>query len=94
MQGCSAEDQAAPFGTPMVEELLTDSFLRRLCTGWLRWIVSEGSSVPEPLCEAANAVSMLLHKAVGWDCGPIEDLDNDGDIDSDEDGPVIVEGVE
>jgi A1 cistron-splicing factor AAR2 len=95
--GCTAEEQAAPLGIPMVEELLADSFLRKLCTSWLRWI-SEEHGVPQPLSEAASAVSTLLHKTLGWNCGPVQDLfgsdGGEGEESDDEDGPVIVEGVE
>ena len=99
MQGCSSEEQAAPLGTPMVEELLEDSFLRRLCTGWLRWVASEGASVPQPLSEAARGVATLLQKTVGWECGPVEELGGGGehgddDEEDDEDGPVVVLDVE
>ena len=95
MQGATAEEQAAPLGTPMVEELLADSFLRKLCTNWLRWITTEASGtvgpVPQPLLEAAVAVATVLEKTLGWNCGPVQELYSDED---DEDGPVVVEGVE
>lgn len=94
LQGCSAEAQAAPLGTPMVEELLADSFLRRLCTGWLRWVASEGSAVPQPLSDAATSVSVLLQRALGWECGPLEELGGGDDEGEDDDGPVVVEGVD
>jgi len=98
MQGCTAEEQAAPLGTPMVEELLADSFLRKLCTSWLRWISAE-EGIPQPLSEAVAAVATLLHKTVGWNCGPVQDLfrggsSNDDEYSDDEDGAVVVEGVE
>lgn len=98
--GCTAEEQAAPLGTPMVEELLEDSFLRKLCTSWLRWISAE-EGIPQPLSEASAAVATLLQKTVGWNCGPVQDLfrsgsggDDDDEYSDDEDGPVVVEGVE
>jgi hypothetical protein len=97
MQGCTAEEQAAPLGAPMVEELLADSFLRKLCTSWLRWISSE-EKVSHPLSEAAAAVATVLQSTLGWNCGPVQDLFHDGDDDDeysdDEDRPVVVEGVE
>ena len=81
----------------MVEELMADSFLRRLTTNWLRWVAEEGPAAPAAVGEAAHRVAALLRRTTGWECGPVTELGGEEGWEGgegEEDGPVVVEGVE
>lgn len=70
-------------GAPIVDELMHDSFLRRKCTQWLRWVLYEHTTtapapapavpsqtvvIPEKIVAAAQRVARVLKHVVRWDC--------------------------
>ncbi|MEW5306662.1 MAG: hypothetical protein WDW36_009113 [Sanguina aurantia] len=78
-------------GGVLSEELLRDSFLKKLCGGFLGMLheaEEEGDSRPAgALLDEAAALRRLLLARLGWHY----ELDNAGDDEDDEDGPVMVE---
>lgn len=136
-QGQPVSAQAQPLGAPMVEELLGDSFLKKLSSQFFQMLHEERAAVAPDLAEQvggwrgrgpaccrggmraaaactrrrsqgrlptspcplqhpptpqAAAVSGVLQRSLGWGVQVVTALD--GDSDEDEDGPVVVEGVE
>ncbi|KAL4439432.1 hypothetical protein ABPG77_008761 [Micractinium sp. CCAP 211/92] len=84
--------QAQPLGEPLVDELLQDSFLRRIATQFFQMLHEERAQVKPELAEQAAAVSSVLQRTLGWGVQVVTDLG--GDSEEDEDAPVVVEGVE
>jgi hypothetical protein len=70
----SQPDQSHFSGIAMVEELLNDSALKRVCTRWLRWALQEAGALPAAVTEAARRLSKTLEERAGWDCGPLQEL--------------------
>ncbi|PRW45575.1 AAR2-like protein [Chlorella sorokiniana] len=81
-------EQAQPLGAPIVDELLQDSFLRRLTTQFFQMLHEERAQVSPGLAEQAAAVSGVLQRTLGWGVQIVTDLDESED---DEDAPVVVE---
>ncbi|KAL4437251.1 hypothetical protein ABPG75_004390 [Micractinium tetrahymenae] len=84
--------QAQPLGEPLVDELLQDSFLRRITGQFFQMLHEERAHVKPELAEQAAAVSGVLQRTLGWGLQIVTDLG--GDSEEDEDAPVVVEGVE
>ncbi|KAI3424879.1 hypothetical protein D9Q98_008263 [Chlorella vulgaris] len=80
--------QPQPLGEPLVDELLQDSFLRRLSTQFFQMLHEERTQVIPSLAEQARAVSSVLQHTLGWGVQVVTDLESDGE---DEDAPVVVE---
>jgi hypothetical protein len=80
----------------MVEELLPDSFLRRMFGSFFDMLRENGEHVGAALFNEANALKAVLRGALGWEYdlqvmgggGPegLAGVDED-----DEDGPVLLE---
>ncbi|KAK9826103.1 hypothetical protein WJX81_003949 [Elliptochloris bilobata] len=76
---------AGPLGLPIAEELLADSFLRRLFARFFE-AVREGGPRGAPVQAEVDALRRLLAERLGWDFDASELGDEDN-----EDAPVVVE---
>lgn len=85
-QGGPAAAAATPFGMPVVEELLADSFLQQLFGQFFQVLHEEGGVVQPKLKAASSQLQMLLRLKLGWefDLEEVEDED-------DEYAPVVVQ---
>ncbi len=93
MQSSSAPEPATLFAGPLLwDELLRDSFLRKLCTRFLGMLHEERAVVPAELAEQAQRVGMLLGQSLGWGVAVVTEL-GEGES-GDDDGPVLVENTE
>ncbi|KAK9829455.1 hypothetical protein WJX72_005966 [[Myrmecia] bisecta] len=88
-QAGSGRDQASPFGLPVMEELMADSFLKRLLARFFEMLHEAGGQVPAPLDQKARALQKLLDRQLGWRFG-VAELDNEIE-EEDEDAPVVVD---
>ncbi|CAL8470508.1 g10050 [Coccomyxa elongata] len=80
--------QPSPLGLPMTEELLADSFLKRLFARFYDMLHTAGGSVNPQLQQAeARRLQQTLEAGMGWDFS-IGELAGESD---DEDAPVVVE---
>lgn len=91
VQSPSGQQQAQPYGSPMMDELLEDSFLHRLCSQFFGMLHEERAAVAPALAAAAGRVSELLASTLGWGAAVVTELGAEAE---DEDAPVVVEGVE
>ncbi len=53
-------------GEAVVDDLLQDSFLRRLCVGWFQALDEEGRLVSLELAQQAQRVRELMARSLGW----------------------------
>ena len=93
LQNAAAPEPEALFAGPLLwDELLRDSFLKKLSTQFLGMLHEERAVVPAELAEQAQRVGMLLGQSLGWGVALVTEL---GGADSEEeDGPVLVENAE
>lgn len=97
--GLSSGVQAAPLGTPMVEELLPDSFLHASFAAFFRALYDNDARLSPRMAREAQALKRLLRERLGWDFdlqvlgdAGEELLTVEGDDEQGgEDGPVVVE---
>jgi len=82
-----------PFGLPMVDELMADSFLRALVRRFLGRLRQEGEDadgtlppVPQPVRAAAAGLAGVVQARLGWEVGGGE-----AEEEEEEDGPVVVD---
>ena len=93
MQSAAAPEPATLFAGPLLwDELLRDSFLKKLCTQFLGMLHEERAVVPAELAVQAQRVGMLLAQSLGWGVGLVTELG--GGESEEEDGPVLVENAE
>lgn len=58
-----------------IEDLLADSKIRKVCSGWLRWALNESAgALPDSVLAQARQLSIYLETRLGWSCGPIKEL--------------------
>ncbi|EIE22542.1 AAR2-domain-containing protein [Coccomyxa subellipsoidea C-169] len=79
--------QPSPLGLPMTDELLADSFLKRLFARFYDMLHSAGGRVPPQLQAEASRLQQVLEAGLGWSFS-VGELAGESD---DEDAPVIVE---
>ena len=67
-------------------QIFEDSFLRKACTTFVRWVCFEVCDEVHPdIFQITQGIGKALHDFLGWECGPVmEEFD-------DEDGPVVVD---
>ena len=76
----------------MMDELLDDSFLRRLCTQFFEMLYEERAALAPDLAAQAAAVSEVLARTLGW--GVLVVTGQGEGLEDEEEGPVVVEGVD
>ncbi|KAG1676959.1 hypothetical protein FOA52_014835 [Chlamydomonas sp. UWO 241] len=88
--------QEAPFGVPMVEELLPDSFLRRCFGSFFQMLQENSSEVSGELATEVAGAKAVLRSRLGWeyDMRMLYADDDDDDDGDDDDLPVIVDTSE
>ena len=60
MQGRAKSEQAQPLGAPMVDELLQDSFLKRISGQFFQMLHEERAHVAPELAQQARAAGALV----------------------------------
>lgn len=87
--GGGGAEQLPALGTPLVDlnELLQDSFLRRLSTAFFQLLHEERGRLAPELAQQAQRLAGLLGAQLGWGVGVVTEL---GGSDEEEDGPVLV----
>lgn len=86
------EASATPYGMPVVEELLADSFLRHLFGQFFQVLHEEAAMVQSALKAASTQLHMLLRHKLDWQFH-VQEVGTGGDNDDDDDeyAPVIVQ---
>ncbi|KAJ9532008.1 hypothetical protein QJQ45_003699 [Haematococcus lacustris] len=83
-----------PFGVSLVDELLPDSFLRRMFGHFFSMLQENGTAVGHDLFHEVVQLKALLRQQLGWEYD-MQQLDRGlaaGQVaEDDEDGPVVVE---
>ncbi|DBA72231.1 TPA: hypothetical protein ACH3X2_010623 [Trebouxia sp. C0005] len=78
----------APFGIPIIEELLADSFLQQLFAQFFNMLHEEAATVNAKLLAASKQVQQLLQEKLGWEF----DFQDVGlDEEEDEYAPTVVQ---
>ena len=78
-----------PFGVPMADELLADSFLRALVKRFYGHLREAGPApVPADVSAAAAGLAAVVRARLGWEVDGGEGEDDEDD--DDDDGPVVV----
>lgn len=78
----------APFGIPVIEELLADSFLQQLFAQFFGMLHEEAAAVNIKLLAASQQVQQLLQEKLGWDFD-VQDIGRDEE--EDEYAPTVVQ---
>ncbi len=87
-QSDSEPSPGAPFGIPIIEELLADSFLQQLFAHFFSMLHEEGATVNSKLLAASKQVQQLLQEKLGWEF----DFQDVGlDEEEDEYAPTVVQ---
>ena len=77
---------ATPFGMPMVEELLVDSFLQQIFGQFFQTLHEEGAQVQPKLKAFSSQLQTLFRHKLGWEFD-LEELEGE----EDEYAPVVVQ---
>jgi hypothetical protein len=87
-QSDSEPSPGAPFGIPIIEELLADSFLQQLFAQFFSMLHEEAATVNSKLLAASKQVQQLLQEKLGWEF----DFQDVGlDEEEDEYAPTVVQ---
>ena len=87
-QSDSEPSPGAPFGIPIIEELLADSFLQQLFAQFFSMLHEEAARVSPKLLAASKQVQQLLQEKLGWEFG-VQDVGLDEE--EDEYAPTVVQ---
>ena len=80
-----------PFGVPMVEDLLSDSFLQQLFAQFFTMLHEESAAVDNQLKAVCKQLQNVLHTRLGWDFAFESLQQNEQDDEDDEYAPVVVQ---
>ena len=87
-QSDSEPSPGAPFGIPIIEELLADSFLQQLFAQFFSMLHEEAATVNSKLLAASKQVQQLLQEKLGWEFN-FQDVGLDEE--EDEYAPTVVQ---